>query len=104
MSSTEAKQESPDRKPSNDHQSTSKSESKFFSLLIETPPLKLRTADKYTGCNCRKSRCLKMYCICFAKGKMCDKVLPIIFRHASVIAVVTKQIICSDLKLSTKLL
>lgn len=23
------------------------------------------------GCNCKKSKCLKLYCECFAKGKFC---------------------------------
>ena len=27
---------------------------------------------KYTGCNCSKSQCLKMYCACFSVGRMCD--------------------------------
>jgi hypothetical protein len=31
--------------------------------------------NKYTGCNCNKSQCLKMYCACFSVGKMCDQVL-----------------------------
>ena len=31
-------------------------------------------ANKYTGCNCSKSQCLKMYCMCFAVGRVCDKV------------------------------
>lgn len=30
--------------------------------------------NKYTGCNCSKSQCLKMYCACFSVGKMCDEV------------------------------
>lgn len=24
-------------------------------------------------CSCKKSKCLKMYCECFAKGSMCNK-------------------------------
>ena len=29
-------------------------------------------SDDTTQCNCRQSRCIKMYCDCFAKGKYCS--------------------------------
>ena len=29
-------------------------------------------AFKQTPCNCKKSRCLKLYCECFAENKMCN--------------------------------
>ena len=51
---------------------TDKSRSKFISMVIDPPILNLQS--KYTGCNCRKSQCLKMYCVCFSTGKMCDEV------------------------------
>ena len=38
---------------------------------------------KYTGCNCSKSQCLKMYCACFSVGRMCDEVLPSLYRPVS---------------------
>lgn len=38
-------------------------------------PSESSTKGKYTGCNCAKSQCLKMYCACFSVGKMCDEVL-----------------------------
>ncbi len=55
---------------------TEKSDNKFLSLIIDALPLDLHEKDgyKYTGCNCRKSQCLKMYCVCFSFGKMCDNV------------------------------
>lgn len=52
--------------------STLKSDSKLLSLVVDPPILNL--TSKPTGCNCRKSQCLKMYCICFAQCKMCDSV------------------------------
>ena len=41
------------------------------STLAKTEPSHSRKG-KYTGCNCSKSECLKMYCACFSVGKMCD--------------------------------
>lgn len=30
-------------------------------------------ANKKVCCNCKKSKCLKLYCDCFAKGDYCTK-------------------------------
>ena len=30
-------------------------------------------SKKKVCCNCKKSRCLKLYCDCFARGKGCTK-------------------------------
>lgn len=62
-------------------------------MRIDVPVLDLQDRDRereredrdgyrYTGCNCRKSMCLKMYCVCFAGGRMCDRVLMGICRLA----------------------
>lgn len=31
-----------------------------------------KISDSPKGCNCKKSKCLKLYCECFAAGKFCD--------------------------------
>ena len=71
-----------------------------------TPPNTFITSEqspsrkgKYTGCNCSKSQCLKMYCACFSVGRMCDEVLDVLFRLVCVKAVKIVVIIWKDLKL-----
>jgi hypothetical protein len=39
-----------------------------YSMMQSNTP-RLRTED--LGCLCAKSKCLKLYCACFAKGKYC---------------------------------
>ena len=36
------------------------------------PPHESSTNSFINKCACKKSRCLKMYCICFARGELCD--------------------------------
>ena len=38
--------------------------------------------SKHTGCNCSKSQCLKMYCVCFAMGRVCESVRLVLSRVA----------------------
>ncbi len=58
--------------------------------------------NKYTGCNCTKSKCLKMYCACFSVGKMCDQVKEFIFRRVSANPAPMIAIIWGDHKLLIK--
>jgi len=37
--------------------------------MMQSNTPRLRTED--LGCLCAKSKCLKLYCACFAKGKYC---------------------------------
>lgn len=39
--------------------------------FTKTPPSKGRTKKNFRGCNCRKSKCLKLYCDCFAMKRQC---------------------------------
>jgi hypothetical protein len=39
----------------------------------EMPPNSLTSAaESPSKCTCKKSRCLQMYCVCFARGELCD--------------------------------
>ena len=58
--------------------------------------------NKYTGCNCTKSQCLKMYCACFSVGRMCDQVLLYPYRPVFASPVRTTATIWSAQKSSTK--
>lgn len=52
---------------------TKKSLNKFFHSTLSQKPLRynyIKTKPLVT-CNCSKSKCLKMYCKCFAKGLVC---------------------------------
>ena len=66
-------------------------------LEEESPP----KTGKYTGCNCSKSQCLKMYCTCFAVGRICDQVLPSLPRAASARPAKTMETTWSEARPST---
>lgn len=40
-------------------------------ILTKQEPLTVQVSEFL--CNCKKSKCLKLYCECFAKGKLCNK-------------------------------
>jgi len=63
-----ARKESPTR----DNQSISDDDSARRSIDEEEDDESMSTKKKIC-CNCKKSRCLKLYCDCFARGEICTK-------------------------------
>ena len=95
---------SPLSHPSNTHSKKSTNEEPF--LLTATSNLLPESSHskkgKYTGCNCSKSQCLKMYCDCFSVGRMCDEVPVCPYRPASARTVKTAAITWTALKQSAR--
>lgn len=42
-------------------------------VSIQAPESRPSEARRKLKCNCRKSKCLKLYCECFASGEFCGK-------------------------------
>ena len=42
-------------------------------VSIQTPPPRPQDTRRKLKCNCKKSKCLKLYCECFANQLFCSK-------------------------------
>ena len=55
------------------HKFTSIPEFKLSRSPVEPIPLTFLAQPKTQVCNCKKSKCLKMYCECFSAGARCSE-------------------------------